>query len=378
MSLIGSVGLTNNLNGLYLGSVNVDNIDEFAITSNALYVNDNINTIQSAINQVSQADVINISSGSFGESQILITDKLNIALTGPNTASTICEILNGFVIDGTSELIRLSNLQIKGATTQIKGVGRHRLNNMLFTGDISQTNTVEIGKNCTNFITINNTEFNNYCTISVPSSFASVLYFINCNFGGATIILSNSSPSQVVFSNCIGFQSFPLPTKATFVGLNVLTTGVSRVDSTNVNLSTINSQPYPPIDGFSSYTNQFLYGQQTIKSNTTITLLSSPSLANKLQNYPTIIDCVFNFSLSANNASLTIKYTNNNTSNIYSYTQGLTSNGHHIFPVKFLIPADTFFDYNFSITATISTGTVSTGVDDFYSVEFKQIKGNLV
>jgi hypothetical protein len=248
---------------------------------------------------------------------------------------------------------------------------------MIFTGNISQTNTIEIGKNCTKFITVSNSEFDNYCTISVPSSFASTLYFINCNFGGATIILSNSSPLQVIFNNCAGFQSFPLATKASFVGLNVLTTGESRTDTTNVNLSTINSQPYPPIDGFSSYTNQFLYGQQTIKSSTTITLLSSPSLANKLQNYPTIVDCVFNFSIT-NNANLTIKYTNNNTSQIYSYIQGLSRNGHHIFPVKFLIPADTYYDYNFSITATISAGTISTGVDDFYSVEFKQIKGDLV
>jgi hypothetical protein len=299
MSLIGSVGLTNNLNGLYLGSVNVDNIDEFAITSNALYVNDNINTIQSAINQVSQADVINISSGSFGESQILITDKLNIALTGPNTASTICEILNGFVIDGTSELIRLSNLQIKGATTQIKGVGRHRLNNMLFTGDISQTNTVEIGKNCTNFITINNTEFNNYCTISVPSSFASVLYFINCNFGGATIILSNSSPSQVVFSNCIGFQSFPLPTKATFVGLNVLTTGVSRTDTTNVNLSTINNLAYPPtITLPAGVLKQFYYlsAQTPTQSAVTIDIGTPVSLSFDITKYYKVT-VIYNFNV---------------------------------------------------------------------------------
>ncbi len=378
MSLIGSVGLTNAQDGLYLGSVNVDNIDEFTITSNALYVNDNVNSIQSAINSAIPSNVINISSGSFGESQIQITDKLNIALTAPAVASTICEILDGFVIDGTSENVRLSNLQIKGANTQIKGVGRHKLNNMIFSGNISQTNLIEIGKNCTKFITVSNCEFDNYCTISVPSSFASTLYFINCNFASATIILSNSSPLQVIFNNCAGFQSFPLPTKALFVGLNVLSTGVSRTDTTNVNLSTVNNQPYPPIDGFSSYTNQFLSGQQTIKSNTTITLLSSASLANKLQNYPTIVDCVFNFSISANNANLTIKYTNNNTSNIYSYTQGLTSNGHHIFPVKFLIPEDAFYDYNFEIVATISTGTISTGTDDFYSVEFKQIKGNLV
>jgi hypothetical protein len=284
MSLIGAVSLSNK-EGIFLGSVNVDNLNidpnqilystdginleglnlsdglqkinndlktignpNIQLTSNTLYVNDNVQSIQSAVDSATQSDVINISSGSFGESQIQITDKLNIALTAPNMgpAATICEILNGFVIDGTSENVRLSNLQIKGANTQIKGVGRHRLNNMIFTGDISQTNTIEIGKNCTKFITISNCEFDNYCTISVPSSFASTLYFINCNFGGATIILSNSSPSQVIFNNCAGFQSFPLTTKASYFGYNILTSGISRTDTTNVNLSTINDSPYPP------------------------------------------------------------------------------------------------------------------------------------
>ena len=244
MSLIGSVGLTNNLNGLYLGSVNINNIDEFAITSNALYVNENINTIQSAVNQVSQADVINISSGSYTEA-VTITDKYNIALTAPSTASTICEILNGIIIDGTSELIRLANLQVKGANSQIYGVGRHRLNNIVFTGSASQTNAIQIGANSTKFMTISNCEFDNYCTVNVSNLFGNVIYFINCNFGGATITLSQASPLQVIFNNCAGFPT-SFPVNATYVGLNVLTSGVSRTDTTNVNLTTINNAAYPP------------------------------------------------------------------------------------------------------------------------------------
>jgi hypothetical protein len=235
MSLIGSVGLTDNQNGLYLGTVNVDNIDDFAITANAFYVNENVNTIQSAVDQVSQADVINISSGSYTES-VTITDKLNIGLTAPATASTICEILNGVVIDGTSELVRLSNLQIKGANSKINGVGRHRLNNIVFTGSISQTNNIEIGKSSSKFITINNCEFDNYCSLTVSNLFTSVIYFINCNFVGATITLSQPSSTQVIFNNCAGFVSYPA--NATYYGMNVLTTGVSNLTTTNVNGST--------------------------------------------------------------------------------------------------------------------------------------------
>jgi len=235
MSLIGSVGLTNNQNGLYLGTVNVDNIDEFAITANAFYVNENINTIQSAVDQVSQADVINISSGSYTET-VTITNKNNIGLTAPGTASTICEILNGVIIDGTSELVRLSNLQIKGANTRINGVGRHRLDNIVFTGSVSQTNTIEIGKSSTKFITINNCEFDNYCGLNVSNLFSNVLYFINCNFAGATITLSQPLSTQVIFNNCAGFVSFPA--NATYYGMNVLTSGVSNLTTTNVNGST--------------------------------------------------------------------------------------------------------------------------------------------
>lgn len=238
MSLIGSVGLTNNQNGLYLGQVNVDNADEFALTSNSIYVNDNIKTIQSSVDNVTQADVIYISSGSYGEA-VTITNKYNMALTAPSVgalASTICEILNGVVIDGTSELVRLNNLQIKGANTQIFGVGRNRCNNIVFTGTAVQTNFIEIGKNCTKFLVFTNCEFDNYCNVTVHSTFASVVYFINCNFGSCTLTLSQASPLQVIINNCSGFVSFPV--NATYYGLNVLASGVANLTTTNINGST--------------------------------------------------------------------------------------------------------------------------------------------
>ncbi len=248
MSLIGSVSITNPQDGLYLGSVNVDNADEFALTSNSLYVNDGINTIQSKIDESTQADVIYISSGSYGE-QLQILNKYNMALQAPSTASTICEVLNGVIIDGTSELIRLSNLQIKGANSQIFGVGRQRFENIVFTGTAVQTNTVEFGKYSTKYMTIMNCEFDNYCNILVSNLFTSVIYFINCNFGGATITLSQASPLQVIFNNCANFVSFPV--NATYVGMNVLSSGVMNLTTTN-----INGSAYPPASSGLSCTAQ--------------------------------------------------------------------------------------------------------------------------
>lgn len=238
MSLIGSVGLSNNQNGLFLGQVNVDNADEFALTANSIYVNDNIKTIQSAVDNVTQADVIYISSGSYGEA-VTIRNKYNMALVAPSVgavANTLCEILNGVVIDGTSELVRLNNLQIKGANSQIFGVGRNRCNNIVFTGTAVQTNFIEIGKASTNFIIFTNCEFDNYCNVTVHSTFASVVYFINCNFGSCTLTLSQASPLQVIINNCSGFVSFPV--NATYYGMNVLASGTANLTTTNINGST--------------------------------------------------------------------------------------------------------------------------------------------
>jgi hypothetical protein len=134
---------------------------------------------------------------------------------------------------------------------------------------------------------------------------------------------------------------------------------------------------WTPMGGdYSSYTNNFLSGQQTLKIGTSISLLTG-SFANKLPDYPTIVDCVFNFSVSTNNTTLTITYTNNKDSSAVLYIQNLSRNGHHIFPVKFLVSQDGEYDYDFTITASLSTGSISTDLNDFYNAEFRQIKGAL-
>ena len=238
MSLIGAVSLTNNQNGLYLGKISVDNADQFTLTSNSIYVNEGVNTIQSAVDSITQGDVIYISSGSYNET-VSILDKYNIGLQAPATASTICEVLNGVIVDGTSENVRLTNLQVKGANSQINGVGRHRLDNIVFTGTAQQTNTVEFGRSSSKYITVNNCEFDQYCSVVVSSLLSDVIYFINCNFGGATITLSNTLPLRVIFNNCAGISTFSA--NATYVGMNVLTSGISNLSTVN-----INGSAYPP------------------------------------------------------------------------------------------------------------------------------------
>jgi hypothetical protein len=267
MSLIGSISLTNK-EGIFLGSVNVDNLNlqpnqivysndgikldglnlgnglqkdlttlktignsNIQLTSNSLFVNDNQQTIQSQVNNATQADCIYISSGSYGEN-VSINNKQNIALIAPQAGNTICEIIGGLSITGTSELIRLVSLQIEGISNSIAGVGRHYLYKCVFQGFSSQTNFITI-KDCSNYVVFEGCEFDNFCNITVANSFASVLYFINCNFQGATLNFNQASAQQVILNNCAGFLS--LPGNATQIGLNVLANGVSNVQTTNIN-----------------------------------------------------------------------------------------------------------------------------------------------
>lgn len=569
MALIGDIKLTNK-EGLYLGEVSLSNVNvapndlifspngadldglalgngltqngtqistvgnaDIQLTANSIYVNEGSSTIQSAVNAAAAPDTIFISSGSYNET-VNITNKTNIALINNSTnSSTICEILNGLNITGTSENIRLNNLSIKGATCNLSGVGANVFANCVFSGEQFDALNITIGSGSTNYITFRDCEFNLYCNITVPITFANVIYFINCNFAGCSITLNQTFTQQVIFNNSANFASFP--SNATYVGINVLSTGVINSTTTNINNSgkitageslsytsafpiaieaSVNQDTYysgiivqnknfganasshilvqndlgtdstyyadfgmnssgatiafgqfatmpnavsltaqsssivltpnagnseesvqnnniiltysggakahiinnngqlilgadnPSFAGntyggddgsvnkvltsdgvsglkwteaggaYSSYTNFFLSGQQTVKpSASSIILLEGTDLGNKLPTFPTIVDCIFNFSISAGGTSvLTITYYNDKEATSQFYTQSLTRSGHHIFPVKFQINGDGQSLYSFHIIAAISTGTISTDTNDFYSVEFRQIK----
>jgi hypothetical protein len=189
--------------------------------------------------------VLYVSSGSYGESQISITNKVNIGILAPpvgTVANTLTEVLNGFSITGTSDLVRIANFQIKGAASNFSGVGRTKLSNCVFNGTSLQANAVTFGTNSTKFITVIDCEFDQYCTVTVPSTFASVIYFINCGFNGATITLNNSSAVQVIFNNCSGFTALgtPITSNSTLVGLNVLSSGASQVNTSDLKTTLIN------------------------------------------------------------------------------------------------------------------------------------------
>jgi hypothetical protein len=169
--------------------------------------------------------VIYISSGSFGE-RLTINNKTNIALVAPysGVANSICEVLDGLNLSGTSAGIRFSNIQFEpfeGGTSTIAGVGSHVFSNCVFQGFSANRHQVIIGANSTQYITFNACEFDSFCDIFVQNTFANVLFFVNCNFQGATITCNNSLPIQVIFNNCNGLDNLVQNNKFTQIGLNV-------------------------------------------------------------------------------------------------------------------------------------------------------------
>jgi len=281
-NLVGAISLTNNT-GVYLGEVNLNNVNldpnqiafssdginleglnigqglnksilndletignpDIQLVANSIYVNDNVGEtpVQTAIDSATQADVIYVSSGSYGESQVSFVNKYNMALIGPAIGtSTICELLKGINIDGTNESIRISNMTIKTSaevpSSQIKPVGRSIFHNVVFKGTSSVPHIIEIGKQTTKYMTFNQVEFDQYCSIQISNELTAPIYFINCNFGGATINYGNTSPLLVIMNNCSGLISYPTALQATMVGLCVLTTGVSNTNTTTINGST--------------------------------------------------------------------------------------------------------------------------------------------
>ena len=442
MSYLGQVGLSDKVDGLYIGRVNLSidvsnnallyapngynisglnlgdglNISgtnlktignpEIQLTSNSIYVNDNISSIQTAVNNASQAKTIFISSGSYGES-LAITNKYNISLINPSCNNgTICEILNGLTINGTSELIRLSNLQIKGENTVIAGVGRHRLNNILFTGSVLTPLNINIGQSSTKFMTFLDCEFDVNCNVTINATFANVIYFINCNFGNATINCNQFASQQVIFNNCSGLDNLignnytkaGITNTGTDINLNINNGYIAPNGTLNLGLQSkiildeddggvnnvltsngASGLTWTPVGGYNSYWN-VLYenGQQTVKSPAdSIILYQKLEQYNILPNLRMLFKCIFNFSISNSNPNLTlslVRIQEATETTLQSFVQSLSRSGHHSFPVNFDFVMDGDYSLSFKIVASVSAGNISTDAVDYFSVIVDEIQ----
>lgn len=445
MSLVGSVSLTNNENGVYLGKVAIDNLNISAdqllysadgidisglnistglqkssnnlitvgnpniqLTSNSLYVNDNVTSINTAIANANQADVIYVSSGSYSESgqRLYFYNKYNMAVQCPATGGTITEVLNGLNITGTSELIRIANLQIEPHPTDpsvISGTGRYIFRNLNFQGSLSLRHTVEIGLGVNKYITFENCEFDEYCDIFISNALSAPIYFINCNFGNATITYNNLSPLLVIMSNCAGLSAMPTSTEATLVGVNVLTIGVSSLDTTNVNIPSVGSLNFatgadisingqsssalvnyvPTADGanglkWSSYAPSLFFcdsysGQYPASATgNPLTLFQKVSQINIVSDKPTIMMFSLNMEVSGGNDVLTLTLQNDDdSSTLAQLSFNVGGNGHTVAgQFNFVMP--TTFILNYSIIGTLSSHNLTVNPSGAYGITIYQ------
>lgn len=431
MSYLGNVGLSNKTDGLYLGKVNLSidvspnqllyspsgydisgltvsdglNISgsnlktvgnpNIQLTSNSLYANDNSVSIQSQIDVLSQADVVYISSGSYSEN-LTINNKYNIALQAPYVGNTICQV-TGLSISGTSELIRIANLQIFGAECSVQGVGRNYFNKCTWQGSSGTQNIINIGAGVTKYITFENCEFDQYCTINVSAYLANVIYFINCNFAGATLNLNQSSAMQVIMNNCAGHIAFP--TNATLFGMNVLTTGESRntattadtqfliIDGTSTSGSVnevittngVGGFKLTPVGGPSSFYNVFYETKNYDAgvSGNTITLYSVSGQTNIIPLLNTVINFNANFSFTISPQVAIFRLVNTDTAEeLQSFRQTLTGTTHQHIPLQFnfTMPDVYTLSYKIEITTVSGLSVIAVDTNDYYSIIINEVQ----
>ena len=444
MSLVGSVSLTNNENGVYLGKVAIDNLNissdqilysadgidisglnistglqkstnnlitvgnpNIQLTSNSLYVNDNVTSINTAIQNADQADVIYVSSGSYSEAGDRLTfyNKYNMAVLCPATGGTITEVLNGLDVTGTSELIRIANLQIEPHPTNpsvISGTGRYIFRNINFQGSLSLNHTVQIGLGVSKYITFENCEWDEYCDIFISDQLLAPVYFINCNFGNATITYNNLSPLLVIINNCAGLAAIPTSTEATLVGVNVLTIGVSSLDTTNVNIPSVGSLNFatgadisingqsssalvnyvPTADGenglkWSAYAPSLFFcdsysGQLSVASGNPLTIFQKASQINIVPNKPTIMMFSLNMTVAGGADVLTLTLQNDDDSSTLAQLLFNVGGNAHTVAGQFNFVMPDISILNYSIIGSLGTHNISTDANSAYGITLYQ------
>jgi len=175
-----------------------------------------LSTVVSQMGSNAGSQII-MSSGTFNGSAVSLVND-NQAIVGSNCQPAITELLMAITVSGTR--MRLSHLQIEAVAT-LTG-------NACVYSNCDFVENTTIGSNVnTRYISVVNCEFGAGKTLTINAlGNTEPVYFINCNFTGATITVNTSSPLQCIFNNCAGFLALPSTANATLVGLNVLASGI--------------------------------------------------------------------------------------------------------------------------------------------------------
>ena len=205
-----------------------------SLQTNTFYVNKGINDIQTVIDTIGTGQVIMISAGAFGGSDVLIEDKRFLTIIGPPKGQqTSTELSNGrgLTIGATSTgSISIANIKIDGLLT-LSGSGNYYFTNMDVMGGIS----VSPGSTGRYFFESSSI----LGLVSVPNTFAGVIAFSQSNFAGATFNLQNYSPLQVQFALSLNLP-VSRPSNATY--------GTSNADI-NLDITTDTTYINTTVDG---------------------------------------------------------------------------------------------------------------------------------
>jgi len=186
----------------------IDDVELHHLHSNSFYANDGLSDIQTEIDNVGaqQGKVVFVTSGSFGGSTVLLNDKTNIAVIAPDAGTTICELAagRGMTVSGTSERVRVANIQVEGALTINGTKGRHFFYSCEFQGGVTIDGTTD---STATFITFSDCSFKNQ-NINISNLTNCIVYFDRCSFGNKRIIPTNvASPTLIIVTECSGLNS---------------------------------------------------------------------------------------------------------------------------------------------------------------------------
>jgi hypothetical protein len=203
------------------------NITDSIHSNLSFYANQSDNLTNILSNITAPGSTLSLGSGSFGNLEIpLSIDKQNMCIYAQPSSPPITEILSPTTIIGDRIRLRFITFDADCSLHASRSVYTN----------CSFTENVIVGQSVNGYITFRNCEFVANKTLTISSSFSNVMFFVNCNFGNATIACNQQSSSQVIFTNCANFFAFP--PNATYIGLNVLPSGYSKnnvsktVDST--------------------------------------------------------------------------------------------------------------------------------------------------
>ena len=247
-----------------------------------LYVQNGVNTIQSAFDAISSGlgYSIQISSGSFTENLVL-GGKQHIIISGVscpiNSPSTQ---INGSVQIGSSALqlsdrIKIKDLIITGNLTFYSGGLYQGLKTDISNCEIRGTLTLPAVANSMTWIYFYDCYFSQVANIVIPNQTNYQIVFTRCNFGqGITNNMTAGNAYLLTFRDCTNFTSLLNLGNCVLLGINSMNLGSSTVYADGLSLKgSVSSLIKGNGSSLSGTSSQIVLGDASLLSGTSTSLI---------------------------------------------------------------------------------------------------------